>query len=236
VDVLGYTQRLGKTLILPLGISFVVFVLLRLGQIERFHLGFMADAGASVVPYLPILFALAISAGFSHDGSAVGAMAGALCFVILTAVTKAISHTIDLSILGGVIAGVAGAFIYNRLVSTPTNDMIKQISHHTLEENDENLDEVQVNSRYIDTPRLARQYMKALGGKSNVTTIHACITRLRLMVVNRNQVDEVALQQLGVKGVVKLGENHIQIIIGPLAELIGDEMQTIEIDDDLNDV
>jgi N-acetylglucosamine PTS system EIICBA or EIICB component len=56
------------------------------------------------------------------------------------------------------------------------------------------------------------------------------------MVVNRNQVDEVALQQLGVKGVVKLGENHIQIIIGPLAELIGDEMQTIEIDDDLNDV
>jgi glucose-like phosphotransferase system IIB component len=236
VDVLGYTQRLGKTLIWPLGISFVVFVLLRLGQIELFHLGFMADAGASVVPYLPILFALAISAGFSHDGSSAASMAGALSFVVLTAVTKALSNTIDLSILGGVIAGVAGAFIYNRLASASSNDIIKQASHHALEENDDNIEEIQVNSRYINTPLLARQYMKALGGKANVTTIHACITRLRLMVVNRNQVDELALQKLGVKGVVKLGENHIQIIIGPLAELIGDEMQTIEIDDDLNAV
>jgi glucose-like phosphotransferase system IIB component len=236
VDLLGYTQRLGKALIWPLAISFIVFVLLRLGQIERFHLSFMAEAGAVVAPYLPLLFAFAVSAGLSDDQSAAASMTGAICFMVLIIITKAISHTMDLSILGGVISGAAGAFLYNHYRHIDSSDALARTESGLCDESEDSTEAGAPNGRYIDTPHLARQYMKALGGKANVTTIHVCITRLRLMVVNRHQVDEVALQQLGVKGVVKLGENHIQIIIGPLAELIGDEMQTISDDDDLSDV
>lgn len=83
---------------------------------------------------------------------------------------------------------------------------------------------------------VARQYLKALGGHSNVTTIDACITRLRLTLEDRSIVDEAVLKRLGAKGVVKLGENNLQIILGPLAEIVAGEMKEVPVSDDLSDV
>ncbi|MGV3002438.1 N-acetylglucosamine-specific PTS transporter subunit IIBC [Vibrio sp. E150_018] len=83
---------------------------------------------------------------------------------------------------------------------------------------------------------VARQYLKALGGHSNVTTIDACITRLRLTLKDRSIVDEAVLKKLGAKGVVKLGENNLQVILGPLAEIVAGEMKAIPASDDLSDV
>lgn len=83
---------------------------------------------------------------------------------------------------------------------------------------------------------VARQYLKALGGHGNVTTIDACITRLRLTLKDRSIVDEAVLKKLGAKGVVKLGENNLQVILGPLAEIVAGEMKEIPASDDLSDV
>lgn len=83
---------------------------------------------------------------------------------------------------------------------------------------------------------LARQYLKALGGHDNITTIDACITRLRLMLKDRSIVDEAVLKRLGAKGVVKLGENNLQVILGPLAEIMAGEMKTIDANEDLSSV
>ncbi len=83
---------------------------------------------------------------------------------------------------------------------------------------------------------IARQYLKALGGHDNVTTIDACITRLRLTLKDRSLADEVVLKKLGAKGVVKLGENNLQVILGPLAEIVAGEMKEIPASDDLADV
>ena len=83
---------------------------------------------------------------------------------------------------------------------------------------------------------VARQYLKALGGHENVTTIDACITRLRLTLKDRSIVDEAVLKKLGAKGVVKLGENNLQVILGPLAEIVAGEMKEIPASDDLSDV
>lgn len=82
---------------------------------------------------------------------------------------------------------------------------------------------------------LARQYLKALGGHENLTSIDACITRLRLTLKDRSLADEVVLKKLGAKGVVKLGENNLQVILGPLAEIVAGEMKQIAPNEDLTD-
>ena len=87
-----------------------------------------------------------------------------------------------------------------------------------------------------DKSDLARQYLKALGGHNNLTTIDACITRLRLTLKDRTVADEEQLKKLGAKGVVKLGENNLQIILGPLAEIVAGEMKNVPASDDLSDV
>jgi PTS system N-acetylglucosamine-specific IIC component len=83
---------------------------------------------------------------------------------------------------------------------------------------------------------LARQYLKALGGHDNLTSIDACITRLRLTLKDRSVADEKVLKKLGAKGVVKLGENNLQVILGPLAEIIAGEMKSIGAGEDLSEV
>ncbi len=83
---------------------------------------------------------------------------------------------------------------------------------------------------------LAKQYLKALGGHDNLANIDACITRLRLSVNDMGVIDEKTLKSLGAMGVVKLGSNNLQVILGPLAEIIAGEMKNISNDEDLSDV
>jgi PTS system N-acetylglucosamine-specific IIC component len=78
--------------------------------------------------------------------------------------------------------------------------------------------------------------LKALGGHQNLTSIDACITRLRLSVADRDIVDEAKLKAIGAMGVVKLGENNLQVILGPLAEIIAGELKQIPEDEDLSKV
>ncbi len=68
-------------------------------------------------------------------------------------------------------------------------------------------------------------YLRGLGGKDNIKTIDACATRLRLEVVNADAVDTPALKALGARGVVKAAGGAVQVIIGPEADLISDEIK-----------
>lgn len=81
--------------------------------------------------------------------------------------------------------------------------------------------------RVHSATELASHYLSALGGGDNLTGLDTCITRLRITLKDRKHVNESLLSNLGVKGVVKLGENHIQLIIGPAAENIGEEMKSM---------
>jgi len=76
-----------------------------------------------------------------------------------------------------------------------------------------------------DENELANQYVAALGGLENLEVIDACITRLRLTLKDRSVVSEAELKGLGAMGVVKLGENNLQVIIGPQAESIANRMK-----------
>ncbi|OBX04282.1 PTS glucose transporter subunit IIBC [Gallibacterium genomosp. 3] len=73
----------------------------------------------------------------------------------------------------------------------------------------------------------AQGFVAALGGKANIKEIDACITRLRLILVDRSKIDENKLKALGSKGNIKLGDNALQVILGPEAELVADEMKKL---------
>jgi PTS system N-acetylglucosamine-specific IIC component len=74
-------------------------------------------------------------------------------------------------------------------------------------------------------PRALR-YIAALGGADNLTLVDACTTRLRLSVRDAGKVSEPALKAIGVRGVLKRGATNVQVIIGPEADIIADEIRS----------
>ncbi|MFC0213178.1 glucose PTS transporter subunit IIA [Paenibacillus chartarius] len=66
--------------------------------------------------------------------------------------------------------------------------------------------------------------LQALGGKSNIKKLEACITRLRLTLVNDKLVDIAALRHLGAAGVIRLGAGNVQVVFGTYSELIREEI------------
>jgi len=66
--------------------------------------------------------------------------------------------------------------------------------------------------------------VQAFGGRSNITSLDACITRLRISVKDANRVDSARLKALGAAGVMVVG-NGIQAIFGPLSENMKGEME-----------
>lgn len=63
----------------------------------------------------------------------------------------------------------------------------------------------------------AYQLVLAFGGKTNIKALDACITRLRVSVVDPGKVNQSRLKALGAAGVVVVG-NNMQAIYGPKSE------------------
>jgi N-acetylglucosamine PTS system EIICBA or EIICB component len=86
-------------------------------------------------------------------------------------------------------------------------------------------DESPVIAGSAHLPRAAA-FVQALGGAGNLTSVDACATRLRLLVVNPNAIDERALKSLGARATVKLSDHALQVVLGPIADQIADEIRT----------
>ncbi|KMV73729.1 hypothetical protein AI29_01160 [bacteria symbiont BFo2 of Frankliniella occidentalis] len=74
---------------------------------------------------------------------------------------------------------------------------------------------------------LARRYIAAVGGSSNLTNIDACITRLRLSVIDTDKVNDALAKKLGASGVLHLNKQSVQIVVGTQAEAIADAMKAV---------
>jgi PTS system glucose-specific IIC component len=70
----------------------------------------------------------------------------------------------------------------------------------------------------------SRELVLAFGGRSNIKSLDACITRLRISVNNPTLVNEGKLKALGAAGVVRVGD-AVQAIFGPLSENMKTDMQ-----------
>jgi PTS system glucose-specific IIC component len=69
----------------------------------------------------------------------------------------------------------------------------------------------------------ANQLVLAFGGKSNITALDACITRLRVSVTDPAKVNQSRLKAMGAAGVVVVG-NNMQAIFGAKSENLKTDM------------
>jgi len=71
----------------------------------------------------------------------------------------------------------------------------------------------------------ASAFVVALGGAANLNSVAACTTRLRLTVNDQALVDEPHLRRLGARGVLVLSPSDLQVILGPVADAVADEIR-----------
>ncbi|WP_246796032.1 N-acetylglucosamine-specific PTS transporter subunit IIBC [Burkholderia perseverans] len=107
-------QSLGRALMLPIAVLPVAGILLRLGQSDVLNIKMIADAGGAVFDNLPLLFAIGVAVGFAKDNNGVAALAGAIGYLIETAIMKDIDPKLNMGVLSGIIAGIVAGLLYNR--------------------------------------------------------------------------------------------------------------------------
>jgi glucose PTS system EIICB or EIICBA component len=72
--------------------------------------------------------------------------------------------------------------------------------------------------------RFSQQLVLAFGGRSNITDLDACITRLRVGVKDINKADQNKLKALGAAGVLLVG-NNMQAIFGTRSDNLKTDME-----------
>jgi PTS system N-acetylglucosamine-specific IIC component len=73
------------------------------------------------------------------------------------------------------------------------------------------------------TPAL--NWIKALGNAGNLRAVEACTTRLRLVVADFSRLDEPALKALGSRGVLRMTDGAVQVVVGPIADQLASEIR-----------
>ncbi|AAQ58235.1 N-acetylglucosamine-specific PTS transporter subunit IIBC [Chromobacterium violaceum] len=107
-------QQLGRALMLPIAVLPVAGLLLRLGQPDLLDIKFMAQAGDAIFGNLALIFAIGVAVGFAKDGNGTSGLAGAIGYLVLTAVLKVIDDKINMGVLSGILSGLIAGYLYNR--------------------------------------------------------------------------------------------------------------------------
>ncbi|MDE2367889.1 MAG: N-acetylglucosamine-specific PTS transporter subunit IIBC [Burkholderiales bacterium] len=107
-------QQLGRALMLPIAVLPVAGLLLRLGQPDLLGIGVMAQAGDAIFANLALIFAIGVAIGFARDNNGSAGLAGAIGYLVLTAVLKAVDAKINMGVLAGITAGITAGLLYNR--------------------------------------------------------------------------------------------------------------------------
>jgi len=118
-----------------------------------------------------------------------------------------------------IVVGIIYAVVYYTLFTF----MIKKFNLMTPGRDKDEDGEVLV----VNADELSILVMAALGGKDNLVTIDACITRLRLEVKDTALVNDSELKKLGASGVLKVGTNGVQAIFGAKAQFIANDLKSM---------
>ncbi|TXH21070.1 MAG: PTS glucose transporter subunit IIBC [Mycobacterium sp.] len=70
------------------------------------------------------------------------------------------------------------------------------------------------------------QVIAAFGGRDNLVSVDACITRLRIEVADKSKVDQDRLKSLGAAGVIEVG-NSVQAVFGTDSEALKNDIAEI---------
>ena len=99
---------------LPIAVLPVAGLLLRLGQPDLLNIKWIAQAGDAIFANLALVFAIGVAVGFAKENHGAAGLAGAIGYLILTAVLKSINDKLDMGVLAGILCGIVAGNLYNR--------------------------------------------------------------------------------------------------------------------------
>ena len=124
MNILGFFQRLGRALQLPIAVLPVAALLLRFGQPDLLNVAFIAQAGGSIFDNLALIFAIGVASSWSKDNAGSAALAGAVGYFVLTKAMVTINPAINMGVLAGIITGLVGGAAYNRWAGIKLPDFL----------------------------------------------------------------------------------------------------------------
>lgn len=105
----------------------------------------------------------------------------------------------------------------------PDADAIAEYGEHEVQLSDEAKAQALKTAAVGADMSQAQKVLAAFGGFDNITSIDACITRLRISVKDKAKVNKAQLKALGAAGVLEVGDN-MQAIFGTRAEILKGEI------------
>ncbi|WP_061708362.1 PTS N-acetyl glucosamine transporter subunit IIABC [Pseudenterobacter timonensis] len=124
MNILGFFQRLGRALQLPIAVLPVAALLLRFGQPDLLNVAFIAQAGGAIFDNLALIFAIGVASTWSKDNAGSAALAGAVGYFVLTKAMVTINPEINMGVLAGIITGLVGGAVYNRWANIKLPDFL----------------------------------------------------------------------------------------------------------------
>ncbi|MDR9890925.1 PTS N-acetyl glucosamine transporter subunit IIABC [Pseudenterobacter timonensis] len=124
MNILGFFQRLGRALQLPIAVLPVAALLLRFGQPDLLNVAFIAQAGGAIFDNLALVFAIGVASTWSKDNAGSAALAGAVGYFVLTKAMVTINPEINMGVLAGIITGLVGGAVYNRWANIKLPDFL----------------------------------------------------------------------------------------------------------------
>ncbi|HLR62814.1 MAG TPA: PTS transporter subunit EIIC [Lentibacillus sp.] len=149
------------------------------------------------------LYLLDIRIGFSWGGS-----------VIDYALNLGLSDRGLLLIAVGLVFGVLYYITFYTIIVKKNIKLVgREDDREFSEEREDKEKELELSHGHYEY--MAKKLLQNIGGKDNLVDYENCMTRLRLVVKDATIVDEEKIKQTGAHGVVKIDDEHVQIVIGP---------------------
>ncbi|HGX3180560.1 TPA: PTS N-acetyl glucosamine transporter subunit IIABC [Klebsiella variicola] len=124
MNILGFFQRLGRALQLPIAVLPVAALLLRFGQPDLLNVPFIAQAGGAIFDNLALIFAIGVASSWSKDNAGSAALAGAVGYFVMTKAMVTINPEINMGVLAGIITGLVAGALYNRWAGIKLPDFL----------------------------------------------------------------------------------------------------------------
>ncbi len=123
-----------------------------------------------------------------------------------------------------VIVGIVYFFVYYLLFKFMINKFNYRTPGRFADEEETKLYTRKDLEKSKNTDVQSKLILEGLGGKSNITDIDCCATRLRVTVKNPDLTNEVKLKESGASGVIKKGDG-IQVIYGPVVSNVKSNLE-----------